>query len=45
MKRFAFAFAALFVLGIAAAAVARQGPTPPATLDAAVTRGWTSVRD
>jgi hypothetical protein len=45
MKRFAFAFAALFVLGIAAAADARQGPAPPATLDTAVTRSWKSVHD
>ena len=40
-----FAFAALLALGAATAAQARQGPTPPATLDAAVVRSWKSVHD
>ena len=40
-----FAFATLLVFGLAATADARQGPTPPATLDAAVVRSWKSVHD
>ena len=39
------ALCALLVLGLTAAAEARQGPTPPATLEAAVQRSWKSVHD
>ena len=40
-----YAFAALLVFGLAATTDARQGPTPPATLEAAVVRSWKSVHD